>query len=108
MSKDVNIDWENLGFNYIKTDMSIDTTNSDLYSLLNYNNTRQSSNENYQSNKFLNLTTMSEYEDGYDDNGRCITILSEAKKNKVELVFPEKTEEGIWDKFTSFFVGSCK
>ena len=95
-------------FNYIKTDMSIDTINSDLYSLLNYNNTRQSSNENYQSNKLLNLTTMSEYEDGYDDNGRCITILSEAKKNKVELVFPEKTEEGIWDKFTSFFVGSCK
>ena len=95
-------------FNYIKTDMSIDTTNSDLYSLLNYNNTRQSSNENYQSNKFLNLTTMSEYDDGYDDNGRCITILSEAKKNKVELVFPEKTEVGIWDKFTSFFVGSCK
>lgn len=95
-------------FNYIKTDESVDTTNSDLYSLLNYNNTRQSSNENYQSNKFLNLTTMSEYDDSDGDNDRCITILSEAKKNKAELVIPEKTEESIWDKFTSFFVGNCK
>ena len=91
-------DNEEDSFDYIKADKSIDTTMSDINSVINYN-TRQSSN--YQSNTNRHFNTLLNEEDIFEKDTHFM------EENRIRIVNPKDTNN-FWDNFAKYFVGGCK
>ena len=91
-------DNEEDSFDYIKADKSIDTTMSDINSIINYN-TRQSSN--YQSNTNRHFNTLLNEEDIFEKDTHFM------EENRIRIVNPKDTNN-FWDNFAKYFVGGCK